>query len=160
MLTPLLVASPFAFASPSSSASDLLALASSISGGIYAHGVITHSATGKPVFAYEVDGFGNSLFMDDANIPSLLALPYLGFAKDDDEIYLNTREAILSRDTNPFFFKGAAGEGVGGPHAGYGMIWPMGIAVRGMTSTDEEEISTCLEMLVEATANTGFMHER
>ncbi|GMI04918.1 hypothetical protein TrRE_jg269, partial [Triparma retinervis] len=67
--------------------------------------------------------------------------------------------AVLSRESNPFFFKGTVGEGVGGPHVGYGYIWPMGIIVRGMTSTDPEEIQMCLDMLVEATANTGFMHE-
>ena len=134
-------------------------MADDIESGIYAHGVITHRVTGKRVFAYEVDGFGNSIFMDDANVPSLLALPYLGFVDRDDEIYLNTREAILSRSTNPFFFSGSAGEGVGGPHVGYGYIWPMGVIVRGMTSLDGGEVKKCLDMLVEATAGTGFMHE-
>lgn len=110
------------------------------------------------IYAFEVDGFGNQLFMDDANVPSLLAMPYLGDIDIDDPIYLNTRRFVWSED-NPYFFKGKAGEGIGGPHIGYDMIWPMSIMMKAFTSQDDEEIKSCIEMLMNTDAGTGFMHE-
>ncbi|SPE38672.1 conserved exported hypothetical protein [Candidatus Sulfopaludibacter sp. SbA6] len=110
------------------------------------------------VYAYEVDGFGNQLVMDDANIPSLLSLPYLGSTKADDPLYQRTRALVLG-DDNPYFFRGPAGEGLGGPHSGTGMIWPMGIITRALTSTNEKEMASCLAMLKATHAGTGFMHE-
>ena len=110
------------------------------------------------IYAYEVDGFGNQLFMDDANSPSLLSLPYFGCCAADDVTYLNTRAFVLSED-NPYFFRGRAGEGVGGPHVGLNMIWPLGITMRALTSRDEREILSCLRMLKTTHAGTGFMHE-
>jgi hypothetical protein len=121
------------------------------------HAVIEHPTHGR-VYAYEVDGFGNALFMDDANIPSLLALPYLGAAELDDPIYRATRGLILNED-NPYFFRGTAGEGIGGPHVGIDMVWPLGITTRALTSTDNDEILFCLRMLKKTHAGTGFMHE-
>jgi len=131
--------------------------------------IVNHHTYGQ-VFAYEVDGFGNHTFMDDANVPSLLALPYLqspAFAGDlsvlhaDKKgyaVYQNTRRAVLS-EANPFYFKGKAGEGVGGPHVGVNMIWPLSIIVRGLTSHDSQEVALCLKMLQNSHGNTGFMHE-
>ena len=131
--------------------------------------IVNHHTYGQ-VFAYEVDGFGNHTFMDDANVPSLLALPYLqspAFAGDlsvlhaDKKgytVYQNTRRAVLS-DANPFYFKGKAGEGVGGPHVGVNMIWPLSIIVRGLTSHDSQEMALCLKMLQNSHGGTGFMHE-
>lgn len=110
------------------------------------------------IYAYEVDGFGNQLFMDDANSPSLLSLPYFGCCAADDVTYLNTRAFVLSED-NPYFFRGRAGEGVGGPHVGLNMIWPLGITMRALTSRDDREILSCLRMLKTTHAGTGFMHE-
>lgn len=133
------------------------------------HAVVTHPTYGE-VFAYEVDGFGNHTFMDDANVPSLLALPYLestAFGGDLSvlraekrgyTVYQNTRRMLLS-ESNPFFFKGKAGEGIGGPHAGINMIWPLSIIVRGLTSHDPQEMALCLKMLQKSHADTGFMHE-
>lgn len=122
----------------------------------------------KRIYAYEVNGFGSYNLMDDANVPSLLSFPYLlnmPFAKNDvfysyseKSIYPNTRRYVLSPD-NPFFFKGTAGEGIGGPHAGMDMIWPLSIIMRGLTSTDDTEIKHCLDMLQHTHAGTGFMHE-
>lgn len=89
------------------------------------------------VFAFEVDGFGSAYFMDDANIPSLLSLPYLGYVDKNDPIYKNTRKFVLS-EYNPYFFKGEAGEGIGGPHVGPGYIWPMSIIMRVYTSDVRE----------------------
>jgi len=133
------------------------------------HAVARHPVYGD-VFAYEADGFGNHTFMDDANVPCLLSLPYLqslSFASDlsvlDKEkkgysVYQNTRRLLLS-DANPFFFKGAAAEGIGGPHAGLDMIWPLSIIMRGITSNDDKEIKLCLDSLQKNHAGTGFMHE-
>ena len=89
------------------------------------------------VFAFEVDGFGSAYFMDDANIPSLLSLPYLVYVDRNDPIYKNTRKFVLS-EYNPYFFKGEAGEGIGGPHVGPGYIWPMSIIMRAYTSDVRE----------------------
>ncbi|HSN08473.1 MAG TPA: glycoside hydrolase family 125 protein, partial [Hanamia sp.] len=96
--------------------------------------------------------------MDDANVPSLLSLPYLNAVHQNDQLYLNTRKFVLSKN-NPFFFKGRAGEGIGGPHAGLDMIWPLSIIMRGLTSSDSNEIKYCLQMLKHSNAGTGFMHE-
>ncbi len=110
------------------------------------------------IYAFEVDGFGNRMLMDDANVPSLLAMPYLGDVSVDDPIYQNTRRFVWS-EKNPYFFRGKAGEGIGGPHVGYDMIWPMSIIMKAFTSRDDEEIKECLRMLVDTDAGTGFMHE-
>jgi meiotically up-regulated gene 157 (Mug157) protein len=109
-------------------------------------------------YVYEVDGFGNQLFMDDANVPSLLSLPYLGCCASSDPFYRRTRSMILS-EANPYFFRGRAGEGIGGPHVGQNMIWPLGIIMRALTSTDDKEIMFCLRMLKTTHGGTGFMHE-
>ncbi len=133
------------------------ALAAEVSDAIAKYAVVEHPTYGK-VYAFEVDGFGNAYFMDDANVPSLLALPYLDSIDLNDEVYQNTRKLVLSGD-NPYFFKGSAGEGIGGPHIGYDMIWPMSIIMRAQTSTSDEEIRHCIRMLRNTDAETGFMHE-
>jgi uncharacterized protein len=110
------------------------------------------------IYAFEVDGFGNHFLMDDANVPSLLAMPYLGDVDINDPIYQNTRRFVWSED-NPYFFKGKAGEGIGGPHIGYDMVWPMSIMMKAFTSQNDEEIKACVKMLMNTDAGTGFMHE-
>jgi meiotically up-regulated gene 157 (Mug157) protein len=110
------------------------------------------------VLAYEVDGFGNQSFMDDANVPSLLGLPYLGAISANDTVYQNTRRMVLS-SANPYFFKGTAAEGIGGPHVGLNYIWPMSIIIRAITSNSKTEIAQCIQWLKETHAGTGFMHE-
>ncbi len=121
------------------------------------YAIANHKDFGE-ILAYEVDGYGNHLFMDDANIPGLLSLPYLGGLNPDDPLYKRTRHFVLSKN-NPYFFKGKAGEGIGGPHVGIGMIWPMSIIMRAMTSEKDEEIIHCMRMLKNTQAGTGFMHE-
>lgn len=121
------------------------------------HAIVQHPQFGS-VLAYEVDGFGGRLFMDDANVPSLLGLPYLGAVSGSDPLYLNTRRLVLS-SANPYFFKGSAAEGVGGPHVGLNYIWPMSIIIRAITSSDKNEIKRCLHWLKTTHAGTGFMHE-
>lgn len=121
------------------------------------YAVNNHPKYGK-IYAFEVDGFGNQLLMDDANVPSLLAMPYLGDVSVNDPIYQNTRRFVWSED-NPYFFKGTAGEGIGGPHIGYDMVWPMSIMMKAFTSKNDAEIKTCVKMLMDTDAGTGFMHE-
>jgi len=121
------------------------------------HAVFEHEKHGE-ILSYEVDGFGNTNFMDDANVPSLLALPYLEAFSPDDPLYHRTRNFVLSED-NPWFWKGKAAEGIGGPHVGLHYVWPMAIIMRAMTSNDKEEIAHCIKMLRNTDAGTGFMHE-
>lgn len=132
-------------------------LAREVSEGIAKHAVVTHPKYGS-MYAYEVDGFGNHVFMDDANVPSLMSLAYLGICKPNDQNYLNTRKFLLSED-NPWYLKGDAAEGQGSPHTGKENIWPMGIILRALTSTNNEEVHHCLKMLKATHAGTGFMHE-
>jgi uncharacterized protein len=126
-------------------ASECEALASDIQQALARYGKFT-LPKGEKVWAYEIDGFGNALFMDDANVPSLLSLPYLGCVAQNDPVWLATRTRVLST-RNPYFFRGRTADGVGGPHVGAGMIWPMSIIMRAMTSSDDQEIFTCLVAL-------------
>jgi len=138
-------------------ATECSALAKEVDVAINKYAIVKHPKYGK-IYAYEVDGYGNYLMMDDANVPSLLALPYLGYLSENDKTYKNTRKFVLSED-NPYFYKGTAGEGIGGPHVGPDMIWPMAIIMRAMTTHDTKEIESCLLMLKYTHAGTGFMHE-
>jgi meiotically up-regulated gene 157 (Mug157) protein len=138
-------------------ADALLSMASEVEKALQTHAVADHPQHGR-IYAFEVDGFGNHYFMDDANVPSLLSLPYLGAVSASDPVYQNTRRYVLS-ESNPFFFKGSAAEGIGGPHVGQDMIWPMAITMRGLTSSDAQEVKTCIESLKSTHGGTGFMHE-
>jgi len=133
------------------------ALAGEVETALKKYATYNHPEFGT-IYAFEVDGFGNHHLMDDANVPSLLAMPYLGDVDVDDPIYRNTRRFVWS-DKNPYFFKGKAGEGIGGPHVGYDMAWPMSIMMKAFTSTDDGEIKDCIRMLLDTDAGTGFMHE-
>ena len=137
-------------------ARDAAALADELQAAIEKYAVVNHAKSGE-IYAYEIDGFGNYLLMDDANAPSLLSLPYLGCCEIEDATYQHTRAFILS-DDNPYFFRGVA-EGIGGPHEGPGKIWPLSIIMRALTSREPSEMSHCLRMLMDTNAGTGFMHE-
>lgn len=138
-------------------ARECQSLAAQVSEAAHVYGRARRPKYGE-VWAYETDGFGNQLFMDDAGVPSLIALPYLGCCELDDPVYRSTRAMVLS-DSNPFFYQGKAGEGLGSPHAGLNMIWPMGIVTRALTSRDKAEIAACLAALKSTHAGTGFIHE-
>ena len=138
-------------------AAKCTALADAVETAVKKHAIVERAGYGK-VYAYEVDGFGNYICMDDANIPSLLALPYLGYGNATDGIYQNTRRLIWSKD-NPYFFTGKAAEGIGGPHIGYDYIWPMSLIMRAMTSINDDEIRWCIKTLRDTEGGTGFMHE-
>ena len=138
-------------------ASRLSELANEVEKALKQHATVVHPTFGK-VYAFEVNGFGSYHLMDDANVPSLLSLPYLNAVDKNDIVYQNTRKLLLSAE-NPFFFKGTAAEGIGGPHAGIDMIWPLGIIMRGLTSNNDAEIKACIRQLQQTHAGTGFMHE-
>jgi len=138
-------------------AAGCTALADEVAAALQQHAVVEHPVYGK-IYAFEVDGFGSVQLMDDANVPSLLAMPYLGDVERTDPVYENTRRFVWSTD-NPYFWRGPAGEGIGGPHIGVEMIWPMSIMMRAFTSTDDAEIRDCIIALMTTDAGTGFMHE-
>ncbi|MDR3719151.1 MAG: glycoside hydrolase family 125 protein [Bryobacteraceae bacterium] len=138
-------------------AKECRALAAQVREALAKHAAAHHPEYGQ-IYAYEADGYGNHLFMDDSNIPSLLAMPYLGSCTVADPVYRATRAFVLSED-NPYYFRGKAAAGAGGPHSGLGMIWPLAITVQALTSQSEPEIAACLKTLKSTHAGTGFMHE-
>lgn len=132
-------------------------LRSEILFGIETYGVVHHPEFGR-IYAYETDGFGNYVLMDDANVPSLLSIPYLGYRPVGDPLYQQTRRFILSPD-NPYYFQGRAGVGIGSPHTPHMQIWPIALSMQGLTTQHPEEQQHLLHMLMKTTAGTGFMHE-
>jgi meiotically up-regulated gene 157 (Mug157) protein len=134
-----------------------LVLKAQVQAAFQKHGIIQHQNFGK-IIGFEVNGYGSFHMMDDANVPSLLSLPYLGAIEPNNPLYLNTRKVVLS-ENNPFFYRGKAGEGIGGPHTGADTIWPMSIILRAITSVDDKEITHCVRNLIQTHAGTGFMHE-
>ncbi|MCU7694279.1 glycoside hydrolase family 125 protein [Haoranjiania flava] len=138
-------------------AGELLALAEEVEKALKEYAVFNHPKYGK-IYAFEVDGFHSYNLMDDANVPSLLAMPYLKGVQRTDPVYVNTRKFIWSKD-NPHFYKGTTAEGIGGPHIGKDMIWPMSIIMKALTSNDDKEIKWCIDTLKKTHGNTGFMHE-
>jgi len=154
-------------------AQDLERRAQVINDGIWKYGVVNHGAL--QVFAYEVDGYGGQVMMDDANVPSLLALPILGFVSKDDRVYQNTRKLLLSKDTNPYYLEGHDFHGIGGmyipspsvtfasltiigPHVGPEYAWPMSLLMQAMTSDDDKEIMECVNLVLKASP-LGLVHE-
>jgi uncharacterized protein len=139
-------------------ANECSALADEVAAALAQFAQIETAGHGR-IWAYEVDGYGNTLRMDDANAPGLLSLDYLGcVAPSQRALYEHSRDFALS-DDNPYFFRGSAAEGIGGPHEGLGYIWPMSIIFRTFSSTDDREILQCLRWLRDTTAGTHFMHE-
>jgi meiotically up-regulated gene 157 (Mug157) protein len=136
-------------------ANDARALAGEVEQALRQYAVATTPM--GTIWAYEVDGFGSQLLMDDANVPSLLGLPYLQ-SSPDAALYARTR-AFCWSERNPWFFRGSAGEGIGGPHEGTDMIWPMSQIVYALTSNSPSEIRSALAMLKSAAEGFGFMHE-
>ena len=132
-------------------------LADEVEKALKQYAIYKHPTYGN-LYALEVDGYGNHLLQDDANVPNLLALPYLGVCAANDPIYRNTRRFVLSPD-NPYFFKGKAAEGIGSPHTLIHNIWPMSLIMRALTSSDDQEILAQIRQLKQTHAGTGFMHE-
>lgn len=137
------------------------ALGKQVHAGIEQYGIVNTSEHGR-IYAYEADGLGNSNLMDDANIPSLLSLPYFGYVSEMDEIYRATRAFILS-PSNPYFYKGTFRAeklaGVGSPHTPAGMIWPLAQVMQGMTSNRKDEQIALLRMLLASDPGDHQPHE-
>ncbi|PGH23728.1 hypothetical protein AJ80_02156 [Polytolypa hystricis UAMH7299] len=131
--------------------------AKTIENGIREHAIVEHKKYGK-VYAFEVDGYGSSILMDDANLPSLLSLPQLGFVDQDDEIYQNTRKMILSKQGNPYYLTGTDFHGIGGPHIGVQNAWPMSVLTRARTSSNDTEITESINMVRDSSL-LGLVHE-
>ena len=132
-------------------------LANQVRSGLKEVATVDHAEYGR-IYAYETNGMGSYNLMDDANMPSLVSLGYLMPTMQNDPVYKSSRKFALSA-SNPFFFSGRAGTGIGGPHAGINRIWPLSIIMRAMTSDNDEEIGQCLQMLCKTHAGTGMMHE-
>lgn len=138
-------------------AQDATALAAEVEGALKQHGTMT-LPSGEHVWAFEVDGYGNAVFMDDANVPSLSGMAYLGCVDPTDPLWQRTVAACWSTN-NPRYFEGKALTGIGGPHTGPGQVWPMSVIVRALTSTDPALLRSSLAMLRGSQGGTGFIHE-
>ena len=139
-------------------ANRALRLADEIDTAIRTYGIVRVSfPTQQDIYAYEVDGYNSFITMDDANVPSLLSLPYLGYTSKTDPIYLATRKWLLST-YNPYYFEGSQFYGIGSPHTGWDNVWPMSIIMQALTSTSDQEILDCLRMLRDSSTN-DFVHE-
>ena len=138
-------------------ASDATALADEVATALAGYAKTVHPVHGE-IIPYETDGYYNYNFMDDANVPSLLSMPYLGTIDRNDPLYLRTRSFVLS-NSNPYYFSGIMGHGVGSPHTGMNRIWPIAITMKALTARDDYDIVSSLKMLKNTHASTGFMHE-
>ena len=110
------------------------------------------------IYAYEIDGRGHSNLMDDANIPSLLSIPYYGYVGAHDAVYKATRNFVLS-DRNPFYYKGKYASGIGSPHTPHGYVWPLSLVMQALTSTDQTEIDQVLNYIAASDVGDHRLHE-
>jgi len=136
---------------------ELMALADEIALALRQHALVAHPTLG-PVYAYEVDGYGGHTFLDEAAVPGLLGLPYISALPLNDPLYQRTRQLALSA-ANPFFYQGSAAAGLGSVRTGADRIWPLGLAMRGLTTPDDAEIRACVQTLKATQAGTGYLPE-
>lgn len=136
---------------------EITTLREEINQGIEQYAKVKNQA-GETIYAYEVDGLGNYSIMDDSNVPSLLAAPYLGYCSEEDDVYLATRKTLLSKE-NPYFYEGKCAKGIGSSHTPENYIWPIALAIEGLTSPDKSEKKRILNLLVENDGGTNLMHE-
>jgi hypothetical protein len=132
-------------------------LAQTIEEGIERYGVVEHPTAGR-IYAYEVDGLGHYHLMDDANLPSLLGIPEIGYRPADDATYVSTRRFVLSQ-ANPYFYEGRFAAGVGSPHTPAPYVWPMSLIVQALTSTERDEVMALLQAIKATDGGTCYIHE-
>ena len=132
-------------------------MAKMVRAAIEEYGVTVVGGVGK-AYAYEVDGFGQYHFMDDANVPSLLSMEYLGYEPMDQKVAENTRKVILS-EINPYYYRGEQAKGIGSPHTPVEYIWHISMAVEGLTAKSKEEKYEVIQRMIATDGGTGLMHE-
>jgi meiotically up-regulated gene 157 (Mug157) protein len=137
---------------------DLINISKSVRSSIYENGVFEDPKSGEKYFAYEVDCYGNHYFMDDPGYPSLISLSFFGFVDSTDPLYVGTRKRVLS-NRNPYYYKGSLGDGLGSSHTSRNFIWPLFTIMRIITSNDEQEIMTSIDLLLKSANATGYIHE-
>lgn len=138
-------------------AEEAAELKTQIEEGIQKYGVVEDEVYGK-MYAYETDGLGNYNLMDDANVPSLLSLPWLAYCDKGDPIYKNTRAYVLSKK-NPYYYEGSFAKGIGSPHTPDQYIWHIALTMQGLTSDDSQEREELLKTLLATDAGCEVMHE-
>jgi meiotically up-regulated gene 157 (Mug157) protein len=141
-------------------AADALALSAELRSAVVRCGVVQYGDLGE-IMAYEVNGFGDQLLMDDANLPSLLGLPLVaggGYGDYEDPLYRSTRAFVLSQ-RNPTYTAGSVLSGIGSPHTRKGWVWPVALATQGLTTADLDARIGLVETMARTTAGTGHMHE-
>ncbi|MDP9105543.1 MAG: glycoside hydrolase family 125 protein [Candidatus Eremiobacteraeota bacterium] len=110
------------------------------------------------IYAYEVDGLGNKILMDDANVPSLLSAPYLGYTKSSSFVYRNTRKFLLSKD-NPTYYVGKLARGIGSLHTSDNYVWPIAMLMQGFTASSDSERKDVLSQLLASDPGDHLLHE-
>ena len=125
--------------------------------GIEQYGYANLAGFGK-IYAYEVDGLGHANLMDDANIPSLLSIPYFGYVGAKDPAYERTRSFVLSSH-NPYYFSGKYAEGVGSPHTPRDYVWPLALVMQALTSTEDDEVNRVLGYIAASDIGDHRLHE-
>jgi meiotically up-regulated gene 157 (Mug157) protein len=138
-------------------ANEASALRDEVQRGIQTYGLVYLPKYGY-VYAYEVDGLGHAILTDDANIPSLLSAPYMGYATTDDRYYLDTRAFLLSRD-NPSFYQGKFARGIGSFHTPDNWVWPLALVMQGLTATSADERQDVLNELLASDPGDHLLHE-
>lgn len=133
------------------------ALRREVQTGIQTYGVVFQPNYGY-VYAYEVDGFGNAKLMDDANVPSLLSAPYIGYSKPSSFVYRNTRKFLLSKD-NPTYYVGKVARGIGSPHTSDNWVWPIAMLMQGFTASTDAEKKDVLAQLLASDPGDHLLHE-
>jgi meiotically up-regulated gene 157 (Mug157) protein len=125
--------------------------------GIQTYGLVLVPKYGY-IYAYEVDGLGHAILTDDANIPSLLSAPYIGYTTPTDRYYDNTRKFLLSQD-NPSFYQGQVARGIGSFHTPDHWVWPLALIVQGMTAKTDAEKQDVLAQLLASDPGDHLLHE-
>lgn len=138
-------------------AAECDALRGELHAAIQRYAVVEHPIYGA-VYACETDGRGHYSMLDDANVPSLLSIPYIGYAPADDPIYQNTRRFLLGKD-NPYYFEGKYARGIGSPHTPKDYVWHLGLVMQGLTATTPQEKREMLAMVAATDGGTDLLHE-